>query len=131
MQRLKLFVTSGAMFLLPIVAGAQLADPGKSNGGEGGLLLDNIVKFINSNLIPFILAIAFLVFVWGVFSYFILGASNEDKRKDATKVMAYSVGGFLLVLVFWGIINLLVDFTGLGNEKLEGGDIPMTPDLRR
>ncbi len=124
MQRLKLFITSGTLFLLPVIASAQDGILKGGNGGDGTKALGGIVSFINNTLVPFILAIAFLVFVWGVFSYFILGASNEDKRKDATKVMAYSVGGFVLIMVFWGIVNILVSFVGLGGEGLKDGSIP-------
>lgn len=127
MNRLKLFITSGAMFLLPVVAMAQLAD-NDATGGQGGNLINNIITFINNTLIPFILAIAFLVFVWGIFKFFILGGGDEEARSEGKNLMMYAVAGFLFILIFWGIVELLVNFTGLGDNELNSNLIPTSPN---
>jgi hypothetical protein len=107
--------------VLPISAFAQgsagnqyevLAD----GGGGFGLLLANIVSFTNGVLIPFILGIGFLVFVWGMFRYFIVGGANDDAKEQGKSLMVYATLGFVFIIIFWGIVNLLASSTGL-----EGG----------
>lgn len=61
------------VLMLPVVT---FAGDGGIAGGETtdsaiGSFLGNVLNFINSVVIPFILAIGFLVFVWGIFKYFI------------------------------------------------------------
>jgi hypothetical protein len=118
MQRFKLFIGSATVFLLPVVAGAQGLAKGTS-GGELGKLLGNILVFTNTVLIPFIIGIGFLVFVWGMFQYFIAGGANDDAKDKGKSLMIYATLGFLLIIVFWGVINLLSNSTGLQGENLE------------
>jgi hypothetical protein len=73
-------------------------------------------------LIPFILAVAFLFFVYGVFQYFIAGGANEEKKEQGKSLITYAILGFVVIIVFWGIINLLA-----GATSLEGQDINNVP----
>ncbi len=119
MQRFKLFVGStSALLLTPFLASAQLA----TGGGDLGPfqnLLENILIFTNNVLIPFIIGIGFLVFVWGMFKYFIVGGANDDAKESGKSLMIYATLGFLLIIVFWGVVNLLADSTGLEGDTLQ------------
>jgi hypothetical protein len=119
MQRFKLFVGStSALLLTPFWASAQLA----TGGGDLGPfqnLLENILIFTNNVLIPFIIGIGFLVFVWGMFKYFIVGGANDDAKEQGKSLMIYATLGFLLIIVFWGVVNLLADSTGLEGDTLD------------
>jgi uncharacterized membrane protein YidH (DUF202 family) len=124
MQRLKLFVGSASLFLLPVVASAQLA----TGGGGGGFetLLRNILTFSNTVLIPFIIGIGFLVFVWGMFQFFIVGGANDEAKEKGKSLMIYATLGFLLIIVFWGVVNLLVGSIGLQGQNLNNLPIGST-----
>lgn len=74
-----------------------------------------------TNLLPFILALALLFFLWGVFQYFIFGADDEDKREKAKHVMIYGLAGLVLMVAVWGIVNLLVSILGVST----GGSVPV------
>ncbi len=89
-----------------------------SSGGPFGVLLGNILEFADSVLIPFIIGIGFLVFVYGMFQYFIVGGSNEDAQSKGKDLMIYAVLGFVLIIIFWGIVNLLAESTGLEGDEL-------------
>ncbi len=126
MRRLQLFVSSTALFLFPtIVALAQTID----NGGKFKGFLASITTFINGVLIPFIIGIGFLVFVWGMFQFFILGGSNDDAKEKGKSLMIYATAGFVIILVFWGIINLLTGATGLNDQTLTV-PVPSAPGPR-
>ena len=111
----------------PGLAAAQIADAGGSAGGAFGDLLANILTFTNSTLIPFIIGIGFLVFVFGMFQYFIAGGANEENKEAGKSLMIYATLGFVLIIVFWGVVNLLTTSTGL-NEGLDASTVPkVTP----
>ncbi|MEZ4104487.1 MAG: hypothetical protein R3B60_04375 [Candidatus Paceibacterota bacterium] len=116
MQRFNFLLTSLVLFFLPIAnASAQLADPGGVGAGGGGRfgdLLQTILVFANTVLIPFIVGIGFLVFVWGMFQYFIAGGANEESKEKGKSLMIYAILGFVLIIIFWGVINLLASSTG-------------------
>lgn len=115
MRRLQILTSSTALFLLPFLASAQIAD--KADAGAFQLLLTNILTFTNNILIPFIIGIGFLVFVWGMFQFFIAGGSNDEAKEKGKSLMIYATLGFVLIIVFWGIINLLTSSTGLEGEN--------------
>lgn len=116
MRHLKLFTSGAAVALLtPALAFAQLATGG---GGQFETLLKNILAFTNTVLIPFIIGIGFLVFVWGMFQFFIVGGSNDDAKEKGKSLMIYATLGFVLIIVFWGIVNLITQSTGLDKQNL-------------
>jgi Type IV secretion system pilin len=118
MRRFKLFIGStSALLLTPVLAFAQITEG--SDGGAFQDLLENILIFTNTVLIPFIIGIGFLVFVWGMFKYFIAGGANDDAKEQGKSLMIYATLGFLLIIVFWGVVNLLADTTGLEGENID------------
>ena len=113
----KLF-TLLTLALLPAVTAAQgIAQ--SSNAGPFQDLLINILEFSDAVLIPFILGIGFLVFVWGMFKFFILGGAKEEEKEKGKSLMVYATLGFVLIIIFWGVINLLTESTGLANSELQ------------
>lgn len=112
----------GSSFLLPLAAGAQV------QGGEIETYLNSLIKFINETIIPFMIAIAVLVFIWGIFQYFILGASDEGKREKGKDLMIWGIIGFVLMVSITGIIALFSGATGL-NSQLDPSDYPKAPTI--
>jgi uncharacterized membrane protein YidH (DUF202 family) len=105
-----------ALSLLPSVVSAQIAD--SPNAGAFEDLLANILTFSNAVLIPFIIGIGFLVFVWGMFKFFILGGANDEKKEQGKSLMIYATIGFVVIIVFFGVVNLLSESTGLTGETV-------------
>lgn len=126
MQFFKTSASFLTIFLLPIAVSAQgLADGNVSGGPLGGLLF-TILGFINTVLIPFIFGIGFLVFVWGMFLYFIFGGANDESKKNGKSLMIWATVGFVMMIIFWGVIRLVATFTGLELENISIF-VPRTP----
>lgn len=125
MKKISYFLGSATAFVLPFVASAQIATGG--GGGQFENLLRNIIDFTNTVLIPFIIGIGFLVFVWGMFQYFIAGGANDEAKAKGKSLMIYATLGFVLIIVFWGVINLLTDSIGLGGAAPVA--VPTTPTI--
>ncbi len=117
MKKIGYILGSVSMLALPSLASAQLANSG-GNAGQFETLLINILNFTNTILIPFIIAIGFLVFVWGMFQYFIAGGANDEKKEAGKSLMIYATLGFVLIIVFWGVVNLLTQSTGLDKQTV-------------
>ena len=68
----------------------------------------SITTIINVYLVPLLLAIAFILFLWGVFNYFILGASDSEKLKQGRQFTLWGIIGFVIILSIWGLVNIVV-----------------------
>lgn len=98
-----------------------------SSDNEFKDFLSEILEFINETLIPFIIGIGFLVFVWGMFKYFIYGGANDDEKEKGKSLMIWATLGFVLIVIFWGVVNLLASSTGLDKDSDRGLEtIPQT-----
>jgi len=97
-------------FLLPQIS------LGADTTGSLQSLLSGIGGFINSVLIPFILGIAFLIFVVNVVRFFIIGSHDPEGQKNARYLALYSIGAFVFILTFWGIVNFLINGIGFNNK---------------
>jgi len=71
-------------------------------------LTDIIKKFIDLGLlvIPFLSALAFLFFVYGV-AKFIRAAGNEKELKDSKNLLIYGIVGLFVLVTIWGIIAFI------------------------
>ena len=125
MKKIGYLLGSAGALTLPFAASAQIATSGTA--GTFGLLLTNILAFANTVLIPFIIGIGFLVFVFGMFQYFIAGGANEEKKEAGKSLMIYATLGFVLIIVFWGVVNLLTSSTGLDTETAPA--VPAGPTI--
>lgn len=104
--------TLATLFVLtPMMVHAQ------EDFGGIGEFANNIIGFINNVLIPLVFAIALLVFLYGVFKFFILGGGNEDSRKEGTQLMLYAVIGFVLMVSIFGIVNLIAGGLGFSDDQ--------------
>lgn len=109
------------MFMcMPMLAMAQFG-----GSDEIGGFFENITSFINDVLIPLTFAIALLVFLYGVVKYFIWGGADPGSREEGTKLMLYSVAGFVLMVSIFGIVNLIAGGLGFDDETIE--NIPDAP----
>ena len=68
-----------------------------------------IIQAINGIIVPVLLAIAFIVFIYGIFNYFILGAAEEEKRKDGRKFTLWGIIGFVVIFSVWGLVTIVKD----------------------
>lgn len=84
-----------------------------------------ISEFLNVVIMPFLIALAGLFFMWNAYRYFILGGSNEESQQKAKILAFWGIGGIVLIISLWGIVNLLVEGLGLGNDEND----TLTPDF--
>lgn len=86
---------------------------------------NSIISIINGILVPVLLAIAFFTFMWGVYKYFILGATSETERTTGREFILWGVIGFVVIFSVWGLVGMVGSTLGLS----PGGTAPAYPTL--
>ena len=115
----KLKVLSASLFatlLIPSLAAAQ----GFNDFDDA---ISTITNWLN-DLIPLLIGIAVIVFLWGVVKYVIAG-SDSTKRKEGGALMAYGILAIFVMVSVWGLVNILVDTLDL-NTNIPT-DLPQVP----
>jgi hypothetical protein len=112
----------GAALALPVLAFAQGAPVNSVNQAR-----DFIIGLINNVAVPIIFALAFLVFIWGIFQYFIQGGHDEEKRESGKQLMLWGLIGFFVMVSVWGLVHLLLGTVVLNNTAPPYPIAPSTP----
>ena len=100
----------GAAFALQALAAAQTVNSVQS-------LASFIINFITNIAVPLVFALAFIVFIWGVFQYFIAGAANDKVKEKGRNHMLWGLVGFFLMLSVWGLVHILTGTVNLNNTQ--------------
>ena len=117
MKKTLISASAGITAFLPMVALAQF--------GEINSFIGKITTFINNTLIPLVFAIALIVFIWGMFKFFIY---NTEEEKDKGKDLAiWAVVAFVLMVSIWGIVNLIANGLGFSGDQVE--NMPTIPNV--
>ena len=105
-----LALTTGALatFALPLVSFAAI-----SNVSDVGTF---VISTINNVLVPVLFAVAFMVFLWGAFDVFILGANSEEVKEKGKNLMLWGLIGFFVMVSIWGLVNILTGTVSFGNS---------------
>lgn len=111
---MKKILASIAIFALPMVAFAQWGSV-----GLGGIL-DTIQVLVN-NAVGVLVAIAVLVFVYGIVNYVI--AKDEEQKKNARDLIIYGVIGLFAIVAVWGLVNVIANTFGVGGGVGPGTQI--------
>lgn len=114
-------------FALPALAFAQTAPAGNTGTNNAELdftrvnsLVNDLLTFLDVTVVPVIFAIAFLIFIWGVFQYFIAGAASEEKRDQGKQFVMWGLIGFVVMVSVWGLVNLLANTLGFNRDTRPG-----------
>ena len=67
--------------------------------------VDKVVVQIINPIILLLSAVAFVIFIWGVFE-FVMGAGDPKKREEGQKAILWGLVGFVIMFGAYGIINL-------------------------
>jgi predicted membrane channel-forming protein YqfA (hemolysin III family) len=76
-----------------------------NTGGLIGVLykLGELLNYV----IPVLIALGVVYFVWGVITYVI--ASDEEAKKTGKYRIIYGIIGLAVIVSVWGLVNILLD----------------------
>ena len=78
-----------------------------------GKIICQIHQILNS-IIPVLVALGVVYFVWGVVQYMI-GGDEEAKKKGRSRII-YGIIGLAVIVSVWGFVNIIVNTFGLGGQ---------------
>jgi len=117
----KLVILSGfALSLAPIAVLAQTTGLSPAICGSGTVSTNNLtiqtiickMSDILGALLPLLIAIGVIYFVWGVVSY-VIGDDEEAKEKGRNRII-YGIIGLAVIIGMWGLVKILTN-TFLGS----------------
>ena len=113
--------------LTPFITFAQVRGGADAIGTIDQLAV-RVLDFINGTLVPLVFAVAFLVFIWGLFRYLIAKGADDESRKSGRSLMLWGLIAFFVMVSVWGLVNIAVGTFNLDNNV--NGVIPFTPGPR-
>ncbi len=84
------------------------------------------INDIIGTIIPVIISLAVLLFIWGVVKYITAGGDPE-KREEARSVIIYGIIGLFVIVSVWGLVALLSNTFNLDQGDINIPQIPHTP----
>lgn len=93
-------------FFAPALAFAQIIP---QSPGLSGIL--NTVKSFMSAIIPVLITLGIIYFIWGVLEY-VLGKS-DDAKKEGRNRMIWGIVGLFAIVSVWGLVALLNSTFGI------------------
>lgn len=88
--------------LVPMSALAQEPELGNVNS-----FFTQIADIVANVLVPLVFALAIVAFFWGLLKMLIWGGADEEKRKEGKKLMLWSIIALAVMVLIYGIIELL------------------------
>lgn len=96
--------------------------PQQTAVAEAASFVDKLNEVIIFPTIALLSAVAFLLFVWGCFEYFI-NAANEEGRRKGVKNITFGIIGLIIMVSAFAILSIFTGTFGLG-EELRCADDP-------
>jgi len=75
--------------------------------------LTGVIGALNMVVVPIIITLAFLYFIWGVINYFFIHGDEEGKRAEGRQFVLWGVIGLVVLFSIWGILNILLSTLGI------------------
>ena len=110
---------ASGLVLAPLLVLAQNINP--NNQVSGGCsanpsltTIEGILCKIGSILnviIPILIVLAVVYFIWGVVQYVVGG--DEEKKKEGKSHMIYGIIGLVVIVAVWGLVSVVTNTFGL------------------
>ena len=109
---MKKFIYTFILFSTPLLVFAQ------SPRDLNDVML--LVVVILDTLIPILIGLAVLMFIWGIFRYY--ASDNANTKKEAVKIIGYGVVSIFVMVSLWGLVNFIayslrININGSGSSN--------------
>ena len=108
MTRTRIRIRDRSVFLVAAVLALLVAPLGAE---AQTYAFDDLVELfldILDDVIVLIVALAVVMFIWGVLKYITAGES-EDKIREGRNYIIYGIIGIFVMVSVWGLVNILVN----------------------
>lgn len=96
---------------LPGSTSSSSSSCGEIISGIGGFLCD--IQLLLNSVIPILILLGVVYFVWGVVQYFI--KDDEEAKKNGRDRIIFGIIALAFIIGIWGLVNLVVNTFGFSN----------------
>lgn len=94
-------------YLIPLFAGAQtIRIFDTPNPNLNFTVLVNKLSDIANYIIPFLIGVAFVIIIWGIFRY-VRSAGDAEQIVKARMYIIYGIIALFMMLSFWGFVMII------------------------
>jgi hypothetical protein len=130
MNKLTTAATLLTAFIVPSLASAQIFSGSLTvTFGNPGCTINTLcgiatvfLNTINFVLVPLLFAVAFIVFIYGIFKTYILSGGDSEEVKKGHSLILWGLIGFAVMVSLWGLVNVVVN-----TFQLTGYSAPQPP----
>jgi len=110
---MKKFAYALSVLLFPVAAFAQGA-AGINEAGPTNFI--NSITNIIEKIIPLLVGVAVLIFIWGVLKYILAGSDDASKRTEARGFMIWGIVAIFVMVSVWGLVGILQKASGVSGQ---------------
>jgi hypothetical protein len=81
---------------------------GSSEFSDFASFVDLILTIIDTAIIPFLFAVAFVGFLYGIYKYFFF-SDNERNRQQGRQWILAGIVGMTVMMLMWGLVNVVAN----------------------
>jgi hypothetical protein len=118
----KLMVLSGLVLSFSPVVAFAAVNGCRSGSSNGILFIVCAIGDILNVLVPILIVLAVIYFIWGVIKYVVSG-DEEDKAKGRSMII-YGLIGLVVIVGMWGIVNMLIGTLGVTGNSVTTPQLP-------
>jgi hypothetical protein len=120
----------GLAVATPFIALAQQSTSASCYGPQVSGTVQGVVCKIGeilNTIIPILIVLGVVYFVWGVITYMI-GQDEEAKKKGRDKII-YGIIGLVVIVAMWGLVGIITKTFGINNNPvgIQPPCVPGTP----
>lgn len=116
MKKIFIRLSSLAVVATPFTAFAD-------TGTNGLFSFFNTVSALINQILPIIISLTLLVFLWGIF-LFVMSGADMDKRAEARGYILWGIIALAVMVSVWGLVNLLRTSISLNNTPISAPGLP-------
>jgi len=106
---------SGIVWDVSTIGVNNLAQLSSSDGLAEAILAFGY--FLNRIIVPFLMAVALVLFLYYIARSFIIDAAYTDKREEANKRALWGLAAFIVIASIWGVVNLFVNGLDIDQDR--------------
>lgn len=113
------------LVLSPVVVLA-IVEPNPCDVGVGKIICP--IQDILNAIVPVLVALGVVYFVWGVVTYVI--ADGEEAKKAGRDRMIFGIIGFAVIIGLWGLVSIITNTFAIDPDN-GGSSAPTTDQLKK